>query len=148
MTHTIASSFGDSVCANALLVMPIGMLLVPAITLLFPAARAAIQETGPHGLSELLYAYASVTGRTADGGTVEIRPVDGRGPDADEDLICRRGRAVDLGQMHDLGRTVALADSSLHHSPLLTDRRSAARVQVRAPTRTSVGSVSASASRG
>jgi K+-transporting ATPase ATPase A chain len=45
-----------------LLLAPTGMLLVPAITLLFPAARAAIQETGPHGLSELLYAYASVTG--------------------------------------------------------------------------------------
>jgi K+-transporting ATPase ATPase A chain len=45
-----------------LLIMPTGMLLVPAITLLVPAARAAIQEAGPHGLSELLYAYASATG--------------------------------------------------------------------------------------
>jgi K+-transporting ATPase ATPase A chain len=45
-----------------LLLVPVGMLLVPAITLLSPTARAAIQESGPHGLSELLYAYASATG--------------------------------------------------------------------------------------
>ena len=45
-----------------LLLVPTGMLLMPAIALLVPSARAAIQETGPHGLSELLYAYASATG--------------------------------------------------------------------------------------
>jgi K+-transporting ATPase ATPase A chain len=45
----------------SLLLVPIGMLVVPAISLLFPSATAAIQEPGPHGLSELLYAYASAT---------------------------------------------------------------------------------------
>jgi potassium-transporting ATPase potassium-binding subunit len=44
-----------------LLLVPIGMLLMPAIALMVPSAAAAIQEKGPHGLSELLYAYASAT---------------------------------------------------------------------------------------
>jgi K+-transporting ATPase ATPase A chain len=45
----------------SLLIVPAGMLVVPAISLMFPAATASIQEPGPHGLSELLYAYASAT---------------------------------------------------------------------------------------
>jgi K+-transporting ATPase ATPase A chain len=45
----------------SLLLVPVGMLVVPAIALLWPSATEAIQESGPHGLSELLYAYASAT---------------------------------------------------------------------------------------
>jgi K+-transporting ATPase ATPase A chain len=37
------------------------MLLLPAIALMIPSAAAAIHHKGPHGLSELLYAYASAT---------------------------------------------------------------------------------------
>jgi K+-transporting ATPase ATPase A chain len=44
-----------------LLIVPIGMLLLPAIALMIPTAAAAIHNNGPHGLSELLYAYASAT---------------------------------------------------------------------------------------
>jgi K+-transporting ATPase ATPase A chain len=45
----------------ALLIVPTGMLLLPAIALMIPSAAAAIHHNGPHGLSELLYAYASAT---------------------------------------------------------------------------------------
>ncbi len=46
----------------ALLIVPIGMLILPAIALMQPSAAASIQDHGPHGLSEMLYAYASATG--------------------------------------------------------------------------------------
>jgi K+-transporting ATPase ATPase A chain len=45
----------------ALLIVPLGMLLLPAIAIMIPTAVAALQDRGPHGLSELLYAYASAT---------------------------------------------------------------------------------------
>ena len=45
----------------ALLIVPTGMLLLPAIALMIPGAVAAVHHNGPHGLSELLYAYASAT---------------------------------------------------------------------------------------
>ncbi len=45
-----------------LLIVPIGTLLIPAIAIMIPSAAAAIQDPGPHGLSEMLYAYASATG--------------------------------------------------------------------------------------
>ncbi|MGF1623148.1 MAG: potassium-transporting ATPase subunit KdpA [Rhodomicrobiaceae bacterium] len=44
-----------------LLVVPIGMLLLPAVAIMIPSAASAIQDPGPHGLSEMLYAYASAT---------------------------------------------------------------------------------------
>ncbi len=44
-----------------LLVVPFGMQLLPAIAIMVPAAAAAIRDPGPHGLSEILYAYASAT---------------------------------------------------------------------------------------
>jgi K+-transporting ATPase ATPase A chain len=46
----------------ALLTMPVGMLVLPAIAVLLPSAAASIQDRGPHGLTEILYAYASATG--------------------------------------------------------------------------------------
>jgi potassium-transporting ATPase potassium-binding subunit len=45
----------------ALMVVPLGMLLLPAIAIMIPAAVAALHDRGPHGLTELLYAYASAT---------------------------------------------------------------------------------------
>jgi K+-transporting ATPase ATPase A chain len=44
-----------------LLLVPTCMLLIPSIAVMVPSAAAAMQEKGPHGLSELLYAYASAT---------------------------------------------------------------------------------------
>ncbi len=44
-----------------LLVVPVGMLLLPAIALTIPGAAKAIQAPGPHGLTEILYAYSSAT---------------------------------------------------------------------------------------
>ena len=44
-----------------LLIVPIGMLLLPAIAIMIPSAVTAMQDRGPHGLSEILYAYASAT---------------------------------------------------------------------------------------
>ncbi|PTM60359.1 potassium-transporting ATPase subunit KdpA [Phreatobacter oligotrophus] len=48
--------------ALTLLVMPIGALALTAIAILAGAAQGSIQDAGPHGLSELLYAYSSATG--------------------------------------------------------------------------------------
>lgn len=44
-----------------LLVVPLGMLLLPAIAIMIPGAAKAIHDPGPHGLSEMLYAYATAT---------------------------------------------------------------------------------------
>mgnify|MGYP000984630813 FL=1 len=46
----------------AFLSMPLGILVFSALSTVIPAGLAAVQETGPHGLSELLYAYSSATG--------------------------------------------------------------------------------------
>ncbi len=44
-----------------LLIVPFGMLLLPAVAIMIPSAASAIDDPGPHGLSEMLYAYASAT---------------------------------------------------------------------------------------
>ncbi|MFT3687807.1 potassium-transporting ATPase subunit KdpA [Paenirhodobacter sp.] len=46
----------------AFLSMPLGILLGGGISATVPAALTSVQEAGPHGLSEILYAYASATG--------------------------------------------------------------------------------------
>jgi potassium-transporting ATPase potassium-binding subunit len=46
----------------AFLSMPLGILLGGAIAATVPQALAAVQDGGPHGLSEILYAYSSATG--------------------------------------------------------------------------------------
>ena len=46
----------------AFLSMPVGVLICSALSAVLPAALAAVQNRGPHGLSEILYAYSSATG--------------------------------------------------------------------------------------
>ena len=46
----------------AFLSMPVGVLIFSALSAVLPAALAAVQNPGPHGLSEILYAYSSATG--------------------------------------------------------------------------------------
>jgi len=46
----------------AFLSMPIGILVFGALAAAVPSALTAIQDPGPHGLSEILYAYSSATG--------------------------------------------------------------------------------------
>ncbi|WP_411839103.1 potassium-transporting ATPase subunit KdpA [Paracoccus sp. ME4] len=46
----------------AFLSMPLGILVFSALSVVIPAGLAAVHESGPHGLSELLYAYSSATG--------------------------------------------------------------------------------------
>jgi len=46
----------------AFLSMPLGILVGGAIAATVPAALTSVQEAGPHGLSEILYAYSSATG--------------------------------------------------------------------------------------
>jgi K+-transporting ATPase ATPase A chain len=46
----------------AFLSMPLGILVGGAIAATVPQALAAVQDPGPHGLSEILYAYSSATG--------------------------------------------------------------------------------------
>ena len=42
--------------------MPLGILVFGALSVVIPAGLAAVQDAGPHGLSEVLYAYSSATG--------------------------------------------------------------------------------------
>ena len=46
----------------AFLSMPLGILVGGGIAATVPAALASVQDAGPHGLSEILYAYSSATG--------------------------------------------------------------------------------------
>ncbi|MFH1805894.1 MAG: potassium-transporting ATPase subunit KdpA [Pseudomonadota bacterium] len=46
----------------AILTMPVGILVFGALAATIPASLAAVQDAGPHGLSEILYAYSSATG--------------------------------------------------------------------------------------
>ncbi|MBL9053637.1 MAG: potassium-transporting ATPase subunit KdpA [Tabrizicola sp.] len=46
----------------AFLSMPLGILVGGAIAATVPAALTSVQDPGPHGLSEILYAYSSATG--------------------------------------------------------------------------------------
>jgi K+-transporting ATPase ATPase A chain len=48
--------------ALTLLVMPIGVLAFAALSIIVGTGRSAILNPGPHGLTELLYAYSSATG--------------------------------------------------------------------------------------
>lgn len=46
----------------AFLSMPVGVLVFGALAATVPSALTAVQDPGPHGLSEILYAYSSATG--------------------------------------------------------------------------------------
>ncbi|UKV13696.1 potassium-transporting ATPase subunit KdpA [Thalassospiraceae bacterium SW-3-3] len=46
----------------AILTMPIGILVFGALSATVRVAMTAVQDAGPHGLSEILYAYSSATG--------------------------------------------------------------------------------------
>jgi K+-transporting ATPase ATPase A chain len=46
----------------AFLVMPVGVLGLGALAAVLPIALSSVQDAGPHGLSEILYAYSSATG--------------------------------------------------------------------------------------
>ncbi|MFM2043292.1 MAG: potassium-transporting ATPase chain [Pseudomonadota bacterium] len=46
----------------AILVFPLGILGGAALTVLVPPMLASVQDPGPHGLTEILYAYTSATG--------------------------------------------------------------------------------------
>lgn len=47
--------------ALTLLVMPLGVLVLSAVSILTGNAQSAVQDTAPHGLTELIYAYTSGT---------------------------------------------------------------------------------------
>jgi K+-transporting ATPase ATPase A chain len=46
----------------AFLSMPLGILVGGAVAATVPQALVAVQDAGPHGMSEILYAYSSATG--------------------------------------------------------------------------------------
>ena len=60
----------------AVLVLPAAILGFGAVSLALPAAVASIQDAGPHGLSEMLYAYSSAAGNngSAFGGLTADTP--------------------------------------------------------------------------
>ena len=60
----------------AVLVLPATILGFTAIALVLPAAAASVQEPGPHGLTEMLYAYSSAAGNngSAFGGLTADTP--------------------------------------------------------------------------
>ncbi|PWC36485.1 potassium-transporting ATPase subunit KdpA [Azospirillum sp. TSO35-2] len=45
----------------AILVLPVGILGLGALSTVLPAGLASVQSGGPHGLSQILYAYSSAT---------------------------------------------------------------------------------------
>ena len=49
-------------CMLALLIIPLGMIVLPAISAVLPISVSSLQDKGPHGLTELMYAYVSATG--------------------------------------------------------------------------------------
>lgn len=46
----------------AFLVMPLGVLGLGGLAAVLPVSLSSLQDAGPHGLSEILYAYSSATG--------------------------------------------------------------------------------------
>lgn len=46
----------------AMLTMPVGVLVIGAVSILLPEGVASITASGPHGLTQFLYAHASATG--------------------------------------------------------------------------------------
>jgi K+-transporting ATPase ATPase A chain len=60
----------------AVLVLPAAILGFTAVSVVLPVAVASIQEQGPHGLSEMLYAYTSAAGNngSAFGGLAADTP--------------------------------------------------------------------------
>ena len=48
-----------TLAALTVLAMPFAVLVGTGVALALPATRAAVQQAGPHGLSEVLYAFAS-----------------------------------------------------------------------------------------
>ncbi len=50
--------------ALTLFIMPLGVLVFAALAIVAGTAQGSVQDAGPHGLSELLYAYSSATGTT------------------------------------------------------------------------------------
>jgi len=49
------------VVVGALLMMPLGILVIGGIAMALPEGRATLLASGPHGLSEMLYAYTSAS---------------------------------------------------------------------------------------
>lgn len=49
-------------CILAMLSMPVGILILGCLSAILPVGLSSVQEKGPHGFSELLYAYTSATG--------------------------------------------------------------------------------------
>jgi K+-transporting ATPase ATPase A chain len=48
--------------AVSLLIMPVGVLVFASLAILTGTAQSSLTNAGPHGLSEVLYAYSSATG--------------------------------------------------------------------------------------
>jgi K+-transporting ATPase ATPase A chain len=56
-------AYDVQMCMLYVLVFPLSILLLSAVTLLMPnVGLSSLNNTGPHGLSEVLYAYTSATG--------------------------------------------------------------------------------------
>ncbi len=60
----------------AVLILPLFILGFAGVAAVLPVATASIQDAGPHGLSEIIYAYASATGNngSAFGGLTADTP--------------------------------------------------------------------------
>jgi K+-transporting ATPase ATPase A chain len=64
----------------AFLSVPLGVLVLGALSVVLPVGAASVQDAGPHGLSEILYAYSSATGNngSAFGGFTGNTPYQNR----------------------------------------------------------------------
>ena len=76
----------------AILILPLSMLVWPAISVLLPFGLSSMANAGPHGFSEVLYAFVSQTGNngSAFAGLTANTPwynIDRRPRDADRALL-------------------------------------------------------------
>ena len=112
----------------AFLIMPIGILVFGALAATVPAALEAVSNPGPHGLSQILYAYSSATGNTA-------RPSPATGRRFPSTRRCRASRCCSDGSCSPAGARHCREHGGEDARPRLVRDLSDARGDVRRAAR-------------
>lgn len=60
-------SFEIKMASFAVIIMPLTVLICTAMALFLPSAKASISNPGPHGLTQVLYAFASMANNNGSG---------------------------------------------------------------------------------
>ena len=105
-----------------LLVMPVGVLVLAALGVSLPGPAASISNPGPHGLSQILYAYTSGTGNNGSAfagfGAAPLPQPDDRVRHAAGPLRFHPARAGHRRQPRGQNRAVTDLNSFPTHGPL------------------------------